>query len=61
MLAVLDRYKAFLIILSVIVLAILLWLFIGAQDGDKLPSRGVFVLNRMIGAEEEVVLDCSRL
>lgn len=52
MLAVLDRYKAFLIILSVIVLAILLWLFISAQDGDKLPSRGVFVLNRMIGAEE---------
>ncbi len=52
MLAVLDRYKAFLIFVSVIVLAILLWLFISAKDGNKLPSRGVFVLCRMIGAKE---------
>lgn len=53
MLAVLDRYKAFLIILSVIALTILLWLFISAQDKDKVPSRGVFVLHQ-IDAQEGV-------
>lgn len=52
MLAVLDRYKAFLIILVVIAMAILLWLLISAQDGDKAPSRGVFVLCRTIGSGE---------
>jgi hypothetical protein len=48
MLVVLERYKAFLIILAVVALAILLWLFISAQDGDRAPSRGVFVLLRLI-------------
>lgn len=48
MLAVLDRYKAFLIVLTFIALVILLWFFISARDGDKVPSRGVFVLCRMI-------------
>lgn len=48
MLVVLERYKAFLIILAVAALAIMLWLFISAQDSDKVPSRGVFVLLRMI-------------
>lgn len=50
MLAVLDRYKAFLIILSVIALAILLWLLISMRDVDKTPSRGVFVMSRIVGS-----------
>lgn len=49
MLAVLERYKAFVIILAVVALVILLWLLISAQDSDKTPSRGVFVLCRMVG------------
>ncbi len=49
MLAILDRYKIFLITLAVIALIVLLWMFISAQSGNKTPSRGVFVILRMIG------------
>lgn len=44
MLAVINRYKLFLIILSLILLAVLLWMFISGQGSDSDPSRGVFVL-----------------
>lgn len=44
MLAVINRYKLFLIILSLILLTVLLWLFISGQEGEGDPSRGVFVL-----------------
>ena len=44
MLAVLNRYRVFFIILSLILLAILLWMVITGLDKDKVPSRGVFVL-----------------
>lgn len=45
MLAVLSRYKLFLIILTLIVLAVLIFLFISGQNSEKIPSRGVFVLH----------------
>ena len=44
MLAVLNKYKLFLIILTLVVLAVLIFLFISAQSGEKVPTRGVFVL-----------------
>lgn len=44
MLAVLNRYKLFLIILTLIVLAVLIFLFVSGQNSGKIPSRGVFVL-----------------
>lgn len=50
MLAVLNRYRAFLIILMLIVVAVLIWLFISAQSSDKTPSRGVFVLEWPVSA-----------
>jgi len=52
MLVVLERYKAFLIILTAVALAILLWLLISTHDGSKTPSRGVFVLTRMVGSAQ---------
>ena len=47
MLAVLNKHKTLLIILSLILLALLFWLFIAGQSRDKDPIRGVFVLNNM--------------
>ncbi len=44
MLAVLNRYKLFFIILTLIALAILIMLFITSQNSEKIPSRGVFVM-----------------
>ncbi|HEX2947713.1 MAG TPA: hypothetical protein VHT96_17380 [Clostridia bacterium] len=44
MLAILNRYKLFLIIMTLIVLAVLIILFITSQNNEKIPSRGVFVL-----------------
>ncbi len=44
MLAVLNRYKLFLIVLTLIVLAILIILFVTSRTNEKVPSRGVFVM-----------------
>ncbi len=44
MLAILNKYKLFLIILTLIVLAVLILLFVTSQNNEKIPSRGVFVM-----------------
>jgi len=44
MLAVLNKYKLLFIIISFLLLAVLLWMFFFGQGKDKIPSRGVFVL-----------------
>ena len=45
MLAILNKYKIlFIILLSLVILAVLLWLAVSALGQDKTPSRGVFVL-----------------
>jgi len=44
MLAILNRYKLFLIILTLIVLTVLIILFITSQSNEKIHSRGVFVM-----------------
>lgn len=44
MLAILNKYKILFIILSLVLLAVLLWLAVSALGRDKTPSRGVFVL-----------------
>jgi lipopolysaccharide export system protein LptC len=48
MLAVLNRHKVVFIIMALIILALLAWLLIGSQESDTTPSRGVFVLNRLV-------------
>jgi cell division protein FtsN len=51
MLAILNRYKLFLIILTLIVLTVLILLFITSQNNDKIPTRGVFVMiGRLLSA-----------
>ena len=45
MLAVINRYKVFLIIITLTLLAVMIWL-IAAGDAEKGdPSKGVFVLS----------------
>lgn len=58
MLAVLNKHKTLLIILSFILLASLIWLFIAGQGRDKDPTRGVFVLNN-INQEEAIIVAAS--
>lgn len=43
MLAVIYRYKVFLIILALIILSALIWLLLSAQGSSRVPSKGVFV------------------
>ncbi len=47
MLAVINRYKVFFIILGFIALGILVWLVLSAHSDSRIPSKGVFVVNRM--------------
>ncbi|NLK86334.1 MAG: hypothetical protein GX279_02440 [Clostridiaceae bacterium] len=44
MLAVINRYKVFFIIIALIVLAVLSWLLLSTRGSSKIPSKGVFVL-----------------
>ena len=53
MLAVLNRYRIFLVILTLILLVVLIWLFLAGQGKSKVPSRGVFVLEHRIETELE--------
>jgi hypothetical protein len=46
MLAVLNKYKIFLILITLILLIVLAWLIIDGQGRNKTPTRGVFVLNQ---------------
>jgi len=46
MLAVLNRYRLFLVILIIIIIAALIWAYIMVQGGNKTPSRGVFVVEQ---------------
>ncbi len=46
MLAVINRYKVFFIILACIALAALVWLLLSTQSNSKAPSKGVFVMSR---------------
>jgi hypothetical protein len=48
MLAVLNRYKIFIIILMGVILAALLWMLISGLGKNKIPSRGVFVMQKLI-------------
>lgn len=45
---VLRRFKALIIIVSLLIFALLMWLFISRQNAVKIPSRGVFVINSEI-------------
>lgn len=40
-----QRYRTFVLILCLLVLAALAWLIFAKQDMHKIPSRGVFVIN----------------
>lgn len=44
MLAVINRYKVFFIILALIALTALFLLFLSARSNSKVPSKGVFVM-----------------
>ncbi len=46
MLAILNRYKALLVVFVLIALAALIWLFVSGQSNNKVPSKGVFVMER---------------
>ena len=48
MLAVLSRYKLFLVILLLIITAALIWLYIAVQGTSKTPTRGVFVMEQTV-------------
>lgn len=48
MLAVLNRYKLLFALLLLFLVAALIWLLITLQGGNKIPSKGVFVLERSI-------------
>lgn len=62
MLAVLNKYKIFLILVTLILLIVLAWLVIDGLGKNKTPSRGVFVLEHSIcsGLVEGGVPTCSR-
>ena len=40
---VLRRYRAAIIIISLLLFALLMWIFISRQNTVKIPTRGVFV------------------
>lgn len=46
MLAVLNRYKVILILLSIVLFILILWLFIAGAGKNKKPVRGVFVIEQ---------------
>ncbi len=48
MLTVIQRYKAVIIILGFLALMIFLSWFVFKDDSNKIPSRGVFVVNSSI-------------
>ena len=45
MTAVLRKYRALVIIISLLLFALLMWIFLSRQNTVKIPARGVFVLN----------------
>ncbi|MEN6313568.1 MAG: hypothetical protein ABFD25_04885 [Clostridiaceae bacterium] len=45
MLAIINRYKLFLIIIALVLLAVLIWMIAAGQGEKGDPSRGVFVLS----------------
>ncbi|NLV36123.1 MAG: hypothetical protein GXY17_05545 [Clostridiaceae bacterium] len=48
MLAVINRHKVIFIIMTIIIMVLLAWLFMGNQQTDNIPSRGVFVLDNIL-------------
>lgn len=42
---VVRKYRLIFILLSVIILASLAWVFFSKLEAEKIPTRGVFVLN----------------
>lgn len=56
MLAILNRYKAVLIILSLVMIALLIWMLVIGTDRDKIPLRGVFVINRFHPTAHQLLL-----
>lgn len=40
---VLRRYRAAIIVISLLLFALLMWIFISRQNTVKIPTRGVFV------------------
>lgn len=42
---VLKRYRTVIIIISLLLFALLMWIFISKQNAMKIPTRGVFVIN----------------
>ena len=44
---VLRRYRTVIIVVSLLLFALLMWLFLSRQNVSKIPSRGVFVMNDM--------------
>lgn len=48
MLAVINRHKVIFIIMTIIIMVLLAWLFMGNQQTDDIPSRGVFVLDNIL-------------
>jgi hypothetical protein len=56
LLAILNRYKAVFIILTLLLLALLIWMIIIGADNDKIPSRGVFVIGRFHQAVHPLLL-----
>lgn len=53
MLAVISRHKVIFIIMALIILVLLTWLFVGGQQSDNTPSRGVFVLERIVALDKQ--------
>ena len=41
---VLRRYRAAIIVISLLLFALLMWIFISRQNTVKIPTRGVFVV-----------------
>lgn len=42
---VLRKYRTLIIVVSLLIFALLMWIFILKQNTVKIPSRGVFVMN----------------
>lgn len=53
MLAILNRYKVYLILLSVVLFILILWLLITEAGRSKEPTRGVFVIEQQ--AEDQLL------
>lgn len=59
MVEVMQKYKTIFIILSLILCVIIAWFVLTKENVDKVPSRGVFVLDSQDGVGEALSQHCS--